>query len=360
LAQGDLSRIIIDSLSALGRLLMTRIPVLSNRSGLAALIFALIALPSASNAADAPAKTSPAPAEAKKLPDIRERIVTTRIIRSKEGLDYTIFISAPEGLPPAGGFPVLYILDANAWFGLAAEIARLYELEGGPSIVVGVGYPVRTLYDDARRNHDFTLGPPVVSRPESAGSKFGGAAAFLDFLRHDLRDAVGKAYPINTRRQSLFGHSLGGYFVLHALFAEPDAFATFVAASPAIWWDDTTLKAEEKRFISHFRSSGTRPDVLITVGGLEQELGAADVALISKMYSMSPATFSGATLEETLAHFRQSQAKNRMIDNAREMADRLRSSGVDAGFDLFAGENHRSEVPSALSRTIALALKEKP
>jgi hypothetical protein len=293
-----------------------------------------------------------------KLPDIRKRILTTRIIRSKEGLDYTIFISAPEGAPPLGGFPVLYVLDGNAWFGLAAEIARLDELEAGPSIVVGVGYAVHTLYDDLRRDYDFTLGPPLTPQPTSAASKFGGAAAFLDFLSHDLREAVGKIYPINSSRESLFGHSLGGYFVLQALFAKPDAFATYVAASPAIWWDDTALKEKEKTFVTHFRSGSARPTVLITVGGLEQELGAADAALITKMYSMNPAAFRGATLDQTLAHFRESQAKDRMIDNAREMADRLKTSGVNASFAVFEGDNHRTEVPSALSRALPLALKQ--
>lgn len=326
---------------------------------LIALTFALMATPRASNAANAPPKTPSAPSNPMKLPDIRERVLTSRIIRSKEGLDYTIFISAPQGAPPSGGFPVLYILDGNAWFGLAAEIARLDELEDGPSIVVGVGYPVHTLYDDRRRDEDFTVGPPLTPQPASVGAKFGGAAAFLNFLCHDLRDAVGNTYPINTRRQSLFGHSLGGYFVLHALFAEPDAFATYVAASPAIWWDDTALKAEEKAFTTHFRSGRARPTVLVTVGGLEQELGAADTALITKMYSMNPAAFRGATLDQTLAHFRESQARDRMIDNAREMADRLKTSGVNATFVVFEGDNHRTEVPSALTRTLPLALKQE-
>lgn len=339
---------------------MTFIPARRQVAWLASLAFSGIALPAASNTPEAPPKAPAASTQPLKLPDIRERDLTTRIIRSKEGLDYTIFISAPQGPAPSGGFPVLYVLDANAWFGLAAEIARLDELEDGPSIVVGVGYPVHTLYDDARRNHDFTVGPPLRPRPESAGSKFGGAPAFLDFLRHDLRDAVGKAYPINTRRQSLFGHSLGGYFVLYALFTQPDAFATFVAASPAIWWDDVTLKSEEKAFAAHLRSGSPRPSVLITVGSLEQQLGAADTALITKMYSMNPAAFGSATLEQTLARFRESQSRDRMIDNAREMADRLKASGVNVGFVVFEGDNHRTEVPSALSRTLPLALKEEP
>ncbi|HEY2533567.1 MAG TPA: alpha/beta hydrolase-fold protein [Xanthobacteraceae bacterium] len=293
-----------------------------------------------------------------KLPDIRERSLTTRIVRSKAGLNYTIFISAPAGPAPHGGFPVFYVLDANAWFGLAAETARLNELESGPSIVVGVGYPVRTLYDGPRRNFDFTLGPPLRPQPGTAGAKFGGADAFLDFLRHDLRDEIATSYPIDRHRQSLFGHSLGGYFVLHALLTAPDAFATYVAASPAIWWDDSKLKDEEKAFAVKSRSGG-QPDVLVTVGGLEQELGAADTALITKLYAVNPAAFEGATLEQALAHLRESQAKDRMIDNAREMASRLKAAGVNASFVVFEGENHRTEVSSALARALPLALKER-
>ena len=73
---------------------------------------------------------------------------------------------------------------------------------------------------------------------------------------------------------------------------------------------------------------------------------------------MNPAAFRGASLDQTLAHFRESQARNRMIDNAREMADRLKTSGVNASFVVFEGDNHRTEVPSALSRTLPLALKQ--
>ena len=48
-----------------------------------------------------------------------------------------------------------------------------------------------------------------------------------------------------------------------------------------------------------------------------------------------------------------------MIDNAREMADRLKASGVKASFVVFEADNHRTEVPSALSRTLPLALKQE-
>jgi uncharacterized protein len=297
-----------------------------------------------------------APAAAAAMPDIRARTLTTRTVRSKKGGDYKIFVSAPAGPPPPGGFPVLYVLDGNAWFGVAAEVARLNELENGPSIVVGVGYDVHTLYDGPRRDHDFTVGAPLTPQPASAGSKFGGAADFLDFLQHDLRQAIAASYAINPARQALFGHSLGGWFVLHALFTAPGSFETFVAASPSIWWDDKTLLDEEQAFAAQPHGVGG-PQVLITIGGDEQRLGAADLALMTKMYAMSPQAFGGATLEQALDSIRASQARNRMVDRARDMAERLQATNVPASFALFEGENHRSEVPAALSRALPLALK---
>jgi predicted alpha/beta superfamily hydrolase len=310
--------------------------------------------PAATAAPLAPDAKPPA-AAAPTAPDIRERTLSVRTMRSKGGLDYTIFISAPKGPPPPGGFPVLYVVDGNAWFGLAAEVARLNEIEGGPSIVVGVGYAVHTLYDDARRNQDFTVGPPPAPPPGSAGAHYGGAPAFIDFLRHDLRDAVGKAYKIDPARQSLFGHSLGGWFALHVLFTAPDAFSTVVVASPAIWWDDKTLMAEEQAFAA--KPPKNPPKVLITIGGFEQQLGPADTALMTKMYALNPAAFHGATLDQALAAIRASQAAHRMVDRAREMADLVRAAGVPADFAVFDGENHRSEVPAALSRALPLTLK---
>jgi predicted alpha/beta superfamily hydrolase len=297
-----------------------------------------------------------------KLPDIRARTLVTRILRSKEGLDYTIFISAPDGAPPPGGFPVLYVLDANAWFGAAAEIVRLNEIESGPAIVVGVGYPIRTMHDARRRGHDFTLGAPLAPQGAYAGTDFGGADAFLEFLKGDLRSEIGKAYPIDPGRQSLFGHSLGGYFVLHALFTAPEAFFAYIAASPAIWWDDKALAAEEQAFLSRpgLSRPGAKPrtQVLITVGGLEQQLGEADVKLMTKLYAANPGAFGGATLAATLAEIRKGQAKDGMIDRARDLAGRLKHAGVPVSFALLADENHRSSVPTALSRTMPLALAE--
>src|SRR5690606_6559257 len=45
------------------------------------------------------------------------------------------------------------------------------------------------------------------------------------------------AVPIDESRQTLYGHSYGGLFVLHALRTQPGAFQRYVAASPSLWWN---------------------------------------------------------------------------------------------------------------------------
>lgn len=311
---------------------------------------ALLQLPGGTALAREAATQAASPPPAAALPTVRPRETSTLTVQSRAGLQYRIEISVPEGPPPPTGFPVLYILDANAWFGVAAEITRLYELEGGPAIVVGVGYPVDSLYAPQRRGHDFTLGPPVTSSlAVYEGTDFGGANAFLDFLSTDLRDEIGSRHPIDRARQSLFGHSLGGYFVLHVLLTRPDAFAAYVAASPAIWWDQQRLIEAADRVASRPHVTDP-PGVLVAAGSAEQELGAADINLFRRLHAANPAQFGHRPIDEVIAQTRAQMAKSKMVDNAHDFAARLTGLGIPADFVAFAGENHRSVVPVSLQR----------
>lgn len=126
---------------------------------------------------------------------------------------------------------------------------------GGGVIVVGVGYPHDQVYDLPGRTNDLTSswtakwpeGQPVV--------KTGGNEQFARFLLERLRPEIARRYPVAAKRQSLFGHSLGGLFALHMLYSRPDAFEAIVAASPSIWWSDKAILAEEKAFSDRLASA---------------------------------------------------------------------------------------------------------
>jgi len=163
-----------------------------------------------------------------------------RDLVSRSGREYRGFVARPAGPPPPGGFPVLYLLDANATFATVVEAIRLRaprpEVTGVvPTVVVGIGYPVEGPYDRVRRTLDFT--PPGSAQPGT-----GGADDFLAFLTRELAPEVERSTGADPARRILFGHSLGGFFVLRTLFTAPGAFRGYVAASPSTWWDARALE----------------------------------------------------------------------------------------------------------------------
>ncbi|SEJ25060.1 hypothetical protein SAMN05518849_10479 [Sphingobium sp. AP50] len=195
---------------------------------------------------------------------------------SDSGEVYRIFVSYPEkGEPPAGGYPVLYILDGNAIFGGFAETRRLLAMmetpDIGKSIVVGVGYPTQDAYD-MRRLYDFTGGPPPPPWDvDFKEQRSGGWDKFRDFLTGKLRMEIGQRYKINPQRQALFGHSLGGLFAIHTLFSRPNAFHAIIAASPSLFWDKSMLE-QERNFVAGLQSGAvTSPSRLLVVSGELEE-----------------------------------------------------------------------------------------
>ncbi|KRB80584.1 hypothetical protein ASE00_16165 [Sphingomonas sp. Root710] len=186
---------------------------------------------------------------------------------------YRISVSFPsQGEAPPNGYPVLYVLDGNAAFAGFAAARWIQEYQPvGKMIVVGVGYPTDKAYDQ-RRLYDLTpamLDPPPQAWKDLSKYRSGGQDVFLDFLTGKLRTEIGRRFRINPERQSLFGHSLGGIFVLHTLFTRPQAFYSLVAASPSIEWNDQGILPEERAFAAQLTSGRIRNPsrLLVVVGG---------------------------------------------------------------------------------------------
>lgn len=197
-------------------------------------------------------------------------------MQSASGEPYRIFLSFPKGEAPAGGYPVLYVLDGNASFASFAETRRLLEYyDLGKALIVGVGYPGDEAYH-ARRSADFLYPPPAPrgsSAPPPAGPGANGRDRFLDFLTGALRAEIGKRFPIDRDRQSLFGHSFGGLFALHALYARPDAFQSIVIASPSLGWNTQEMLREERGFAAGLRSGRIvrMSRVMVVVGAQDSD-----------------------------------------------------------------------------------------
>lgn len=194
-------------------------------------------------------------------------------IKSKNtGHDYLIQIYKPPVAPPQQGYPVLYILDGNATFTTAANIAQSIgagsaKLGLDPLMIVAVGYPQQKTFDVQKRAYDYTPKPSAEFQAQGK-YKYGGADKFINFLNDELKPEIAKQFPVNSQQQSLYGHSFGGLLVLYHFFQKPDAFQRYFAASPSLWFDQGMLFQKLDHWQSQKQSNS--PMLLTTVGTHEQ------------------------------------------------------------------------------------------
>jgi predicted alpha/beta superfamily hydrolase len=261
------------------------------------------------------------------------------------GDPYRIFLHTPRDAPPEGGWPTLCLLDANAVIGTAVDALRVqaaYPLGTGvhPGVIIGIGYPVEGAYDSVRRSWDMGPPPGQTYPPHAPGGpdvRTGGADHFLAFIEDELKPEIARRAPIDPRRQAIFGHSFGGLFVLHALFRRPDAFAAWIAASPAIWWEGAGIVTDAESFLAAWRDDVTGR-LLLLAGEYEQKL--------------APFQIGAADAEKRLASF----AESRIVDNTRIMAERLAVlPSLRTAYEYLAGETHMSVLPAAINHAVRVA-----
>jgi len=186
--------------------------------------------------------------------DDRSPLADTEVhhLRSDElGGDRRIFVGRC-GLDAAVPASVLYLTDANGFFGATVDLVRSMQLARHlpPILVVGIGYPVGVLAETKdRRTLDLTPSADVgyaALFPEHA--EMGGASTTLAFIRRELMPWVGDRFAVDPSDTTFFGHSLGGLFGLSVLFDEPATFRRYVIGSPSLWWDGGTMFERERRY----------------------------------------------------------------------------------------------------------------
>ncbi|MBD7969960.1 alpha/beta hydrolase [Paenibacillus gallinarum] len=245
------------------------------------------------------------------------------------GQEYRVQIYQPSGKVPASGFPIIYTLDGNSTFAMTAEMMRIQSLRPektgvAPAIVVSIGYNAEALFPP-KRHYDFTMPAPEKDLPKIPFGRplpeQGGALDFMSFVEDQLKPLVESRYSVDSSRQMIVGHSLGGLFVLHMLFVRPHSFHTYIAGSPSIHWNAMYLRQQEQKWLEEVSKGRTKLNtrVLIAVGELEGNL------------------------------------KVPMIRNAEEQVERLsklEEFGVQVAYQAFEAENHMSIVPVLINRAL--------
>jgi len=295
--------------------------------------------------------------------------MTYHDLQSAEGLSYRIIVAPPAGPAPAAGYPVIYVLDGNAWAPLVADIIRVNNNFGvashtEPAVVVGIGYPIDGPFDEDRRAHDLTTRATSGMAPileKSLNGAAGGYLAMLDFIDTVVKADIEHRFSIDKRRQTLVGHSLGGLFTLRTLLTRPASFQTYVACSPSVWWDNAVLLKDAGNFVPDAATIHTAR-VFIGVGELEESTPAAYVEennrFMRKYLTQRPSVLNGMDIEKYIAAVTAILPQQRMVGNASYMAGILKTKGLSVEYRYFPGEDHFSVVPAELGRAIPFALRQ--
>lgn len=270
------------------------------------------------------------------LPHTEDHTIHSRHV----GADFHVWIGhpvpgmfGPSPLKPR----VLYVLDADLYFGAALNMTRImHQLYGElpPILVVGIAYGGGDPGVQAQlRNRDFTPTSSLeyeqmIARMGSApilpeGQRLGRAAQFLAFLQEEARPFVEQRFDVSAEHSILFGSSFGGLFALWTALTAPESFASYIAVSPAIWWDNEVLFALQERTDRTDLKAG----LFLAVGAMEE----------------NPAI-------PMLAQFK-------MITNVNRMHETLAAQhypSLRLAAEVIAGETHTSVVVPALIRGLRM------
>ncbi|OQW74542.1 MAG: hypothetical protein BVN33_07685 [Proteobacteria bacterium ST_bin13] len=244
------------------------------------------------------------------------------------GQSYRIYAHQPPGPPPAKGYPLLVLTDAELFFASAVQQVSARAAMGDISapLIVGVGFvDADPATVQTRRMENFGAG------------KAKEASAFTTFLTTELLPWVDSRWAVDPSSRSLFGFSLGALATLDMLLHQPTKFQQYIAASPSLWWNDGAMLKAFQAQPRHLHDAR----ILVSWGDEEENPARA----------IGPAHL---TDEERAGLVRDAQ----MIGNAQALVRQLRqnrSASVETW--RFPDENHASVAWLSLSRAIGFALQ---
>lgn len=255
-------------------------------------------------------------------------------ISGSDGFEYRILVSRPEAAPPPSGYPVVWLLDGQAFFGAVNDSIQVRSARSDatgvpPMLVVGIAHATPGGRDRLRRQYDFT--PDQVSSADSVGASdhdgnTGGAKDFGTLLLGPLRDQVLQRYPADSSRQLLLAHSLAGLFAFDLLTRSPESFTNWQLISPSLWWlTSPALNAAVERL---HRTPAASP-VQVTMSAGEYENGLA------------PWEVASAQAEVVLSRRQRRGVVHLVSETARRL---LVVPGLTVNERIYQGEDHVSTV----------------
>ncbi|WP_184650489.1 alpha/beta hydrolase [Xanthomonas euroxanthea] len=173
---------------------------------------------------------------------------------------YRVRIATPKAAPPAAGYPVVYLLDGNAaLMELDERLLDSLSTHGDAPVLVFIADDSALRIDAVGRSLDYTPARyddgRVETDPLNPQRRTGGAAAFTQLIATRIRPQVEARVALDRQRQTLWGHSYGGLFVLQVVLTQPQLFQHYVAVDPSLWWGDGFVVQQAQRVVEQARDA---------------------------------------------------------------------------------------------------------
>jgi predicted alpha/beta superfamily hydrolase len=215
-----------------------------------------------------------------------ERRLDSRLV----GREYQLAVWKPEDYDLSQQrYPVIYLLDGNAFFGMAASLTPFLNVFDNipQSIVVGINYDIQSYQEFFRlRELDFKI-PEVQDAPPNSH-----ADLFLAALKQEIIPFIETNYQTDPNKRIIYGYSSSGFFVLYALCHEPDLFRSYLAGSGDLDLSYPYIIAHDKKLVS--REKINPIDLYLSVGGLEDGSAQSSLTSFNKLLNIIKAkTYTG-------------------------------------------------------------------
>jgi S-formylglutathione hydrolase len=141
----------------------------------------------------------------------------------------------PAAKRPSGGFPVLYFLA-----GLTCTEETFAIKAGAQRLAAGLGLllvapdtsPRDTGIDGATGDWEFGEGAGFYV--DATLAPWSARFRMYDYVTRELADAVGRHFPADMQRESVFGHSMGGHGALVLALRNPARYRSVSAFAPIV------------------------------------------------------------------------------------------------------------------------------
>jgi predicted alpha/beta superfamily hydrolase len=207
-----------------------------------------------------------------------------RLFSPETKTEYVIYVRRSKPIRKSEPLTAMIFLDGDDQFSTAvkahADARKTSEM--APLLLVGVGYGASYLKPGNQRIRDYTTSRHA-DEPTS-----GGAAPFVDFLRHTLWPELARRYPIREDIRGIGGHSLGSLLALHVLWRHSGFCTHYLASAPSIWWDSRKVLQECRD--RHALNPVLPARLFLSVGTKDTESMIEDLAALERQLRSHPFT----------------------------------------------------------------------